>query len=266
MSEEKPIELEPGPAAVRGYLYRAANLLARALQDRAKANGGSIGVSEIGEVLESFKRPDSPVVGAICQAAWNDCGAIFESEGRGEDRKAPFLRLMVWPFAHLLPEHGSRDGAGGTLSRRIIPGYMAALEDMVGPVLFGRQQERSHELVRTMRTARGGAFRWEDVYEDRHSGDIVDDMLVHLAGEFEDFDRQRDWFIGLVNDAMPLPTNGSGHAVALDDDGFELLMKALYSHLAQALETPEGEARLVERYGAAAVKNVIALLLELDGS
>jgi hypothetical protein len=266
MSEEKSIQLEPGPAAVRGYLYRTANLLARELRDRAKADGGSIGISEIGEVLALFKRPDSPVLGAICQAAWNDCGAIFESEGRGEDRKAPLLRLMVWPFAHLLPEHGSRDGAGRTMSRRIIPGYMAALEDMVGPVFFGRQQERSRELVRTMRNARGGAFRWEDVYDDRQSRDIVDDMLVHLAGEFEDFDPQRDWFIGLVNDAMPLPTNGAGHAVALDDDGFASLMKALYSHLAQALATREGEARLIERHGAAAVKNVLALLAELDGS
>jgi len=266
MSEETTVELEPGPAAVRGYLYRTANLLARELRDRAKANGGSIGIGEIGEVLESFKRPDSPVLGAICRAAWDDCGAIFESEGRGEDRKAPLLRLMVWPFAHLLPEHGGRDGAGGTLSRRIIPGYMAALEDMVGPVFFGRQQERSRELVRATRNARGGAFRWEDVYNDRHSQDIVNDVLVHLAGEFGDFDPQRDWFIGLVNDAMPLPTNGSGHAVALDDDGFTVLMKALYSRLAEALATHEGEARLLERHGAAAVEKVVALLVELNGS
>jgi hypothetical protein len=264
MTDEKSIELEPGPAAVRGYLYRTANLLAREMRSRARASGGSIGIVEIDEVLGSFKQPDSTVLGAICQAAWDDCGAIFESEGRGEDRKAPFLRLMVWPFAHLLPEHGGRDGAGGILSRRIIPGYMAALEDMVGPVVFGRQQERSRELVRTTRHARGGAFRWEDVYEDRHSRDIVDDMLVHLAGEFGDFEQQRDWFIGLVNDAMPLPTNGSGHAVALDDDGFASLMKALYSNLAQVLATSEGEARLIERHGPVAVKNVLALLAELD--
>ena len=266
MTEEKPIELDPGPTAVRGYLYRTANLLARAMRERARANGGSISIDEIGDVLESFKRADSPVLGAICQAAWDDCGAIFESEGRGEDRKAPFLRLMVAPFAHLLPEHGNRDGPGGILSRRIIPGYMAALEDIVGPVFFGRQQERSRDLVRATRTARGGAFRWEDVCEDRHSQDIVDDTLVHLAGEFGDFDQQRDWFIGLVNDAMPLPTNGSGHAVALDDSGFSLLMTALYANLAQAIGTPDDEARLLERHGAAAMDKVRALLTELDQS
>lgn len=263
MDNDSANELEPGPAAVRGYVNRALNLLARDLQDRANAGSGSIGAEEIGAVLDSFRRADSPVLAAICQAAWDDCGAIFEKEGRGEDRKAPFQRLMVRPFAHLLPEHGDRDGGEATLSRRIIPGYMAALEDLVGPVFFGRQQERTRELVRSARSARGGGFRWEDVYADPHSQDIVDDTLVHLAAEFMDFEPQRDWFIGLVNDAMPLPTNGSGYAVALDDEGFGMLMRALYSRLARALSKPDGEARIVDRHGARAVRNIRALLAQL---
>jgi len=263
MSKDTPNELEPGPAAVRGYLNRALNLLARDMRDRANAGGGTIGVEEIEAILGSFKRADSPVLAAICQAVWDDCGAIFEKEGRGEDRKTPFQRLMVRPFAHLLPEHGDRDGAAGTLSRRIIPGYMAALEDLIGPVFFGRQQERTRELVRAARNARGGAFRWEDLYADRHSQDIVDDTLVQLAAEFADFESQRDWFIGLVNDAMPLPTNGSGYAVALDDEGFGMLMRALYSRLARALSKPDGEARIAGRYGATAAGTIRALLARL---
>lgn len=266
MKEDKSAELLPGPAVVRGYVYRALNLLARAMEEQAKENGGSIGAAGIGDVLADFKRPDSTVLGAICDAAWEDCGAIFDSEGRAEDRKAPFQRLMVWPFSHLLPKRGGRDGEEGTISRRIIPGYMAAIEDMVGPMLFGRQLERSRELVRAARNTRGGAFRWEDVYEDRHSQGIVDDVLVTLAGEFGEFEEQRDWFIGLVNDAMPLPTNGSGHTIALDDDGFTAIMKALYANLSQQLVLPGGEARLLERHGATAVKQVIALLMELDES
>lgn len=266
MNNDNTSQPEPGPAAVRGYVYRALNLLAREMRDRANASGGTIGADQIAAVLESFKRHDSPVLAAICQAAWDDCGAIFESEGRGEDRKAPFQRLMVWPFAHLLPEHGNRDGTGRVLSRRVIPGYMAAVEDLVGPVFIGRQQERTRELVRAARNARGGAFLWEDVYADRHGQDIVDDVLVHLAAEFTDFEQQRDWFIGLVNDAMPLPTNGCGHAVALDDEGFDMLMQALYSRLARALSTEKGEARLTERHSAPAIANVRALLANLGSA
>lgn len=266
MNEENPVELEPGPAVVRGYLYRALNLLVRAMEERAKENGGTIDTAGIGDVLKAFKQPDSVVLGAICDAAWEDCGVIFDSEGRAEDRKASFQRLMVWPFAHLLPKKGSRDGEAGSISRRIIPGYMAAIEDMVGPMLFGRQLERSRELVRTTRITRGGAFRWEDVYDDRHSQIIVDDVLVGLAGVFGDFEEQRDWFIGLVNDAMPLPTNGIGHSIALDDEGFTAIMRALYAHLSNQLGRREGEALLLERHGATAVKQVIQLLMELDES
>lgn len=265
MSEETATELEPGPATVRGYLNRVANLLARDMRDRARQSGGSISDAEIDEVLAAFRRTGAPVLQAICQAVWADCGAILESEGRRENRKAPFQRLMVWPFAHLLPEYGEPDGGPGRLSRRIIPGYMAALEDMVGPVIFGRHQERSRELVRATRHARGGAFRWEDVYRDPHGMDIVDDVLVSLASEFEDFERQRDWFIGLVNDAMPLPAAGLDHPIALDDDGFTALMKALYWRLGPALASPDGRTRLVERHGNAAVEKTAALLARLDG-
>jgi hypothetical protein len=41
-------------------------------------------------------------------------------------------------------------------------------------------------------------------------------------------------------------------------------MRALYAHLARALGTREGEARLLERHGAPAIKQVLALLDELD--
>lgn len=264
MSEKTATELDTGPAVVRGYLNRVANLLARDMRDRAQEGGGSVGAADIDAVLAAFKRPDSPVLQAICDAVWEDCSAILESEGRREHRKTPFRRLMVWPFAHLLPDYGDPDGAPGTLSRRIIPGYMAALEDLVGPVVFGRQQERSRELVRAKRHARGGAFRWEEIVQDPHGMDIVDDMLVVLAGEFDDFERQRDWFIGLVNDAMPLPAAGSDHPIAFDDEGFGALMKALYSRLARSLATPEGKTRLLERHGEDAVEKTVALLARLD--
>lgn len=266
MSDDDKTELQQGPAVVRGYVYRALNLLAREMKEAARESGGAIGEDRIDEVLDSFRRADSPVLSAICLAAWDDCGAIFEIEGRGEDRKAPFHRLLVWPFDYLLPEQGNRDGGAGTISRRVIPGYLAAVEDLVGPVLFGRQQERCHELVRSTRAAKGGAFRWEDVYTDRLSQIIIDDMAVHLATEFEDFDAQRDWFIGLVNDAMPLPTNGSGHTVALDDDGFKTIMQALFAHLAREVSTREGMNRLLERHGATTVKQVQDFLQALDES
>lgn len=257
-------ELDPGAAIVRGFLYRALEIMARDLQERAAEGGGSLDASAIAVSLADMKNPKSPVMGAICRAAWQECERLFESESRKEDRKAPFERLMVWPFAHLLPAGGNRDGEGETISRRIIPGYMAAIEDIIGPVAFGRNQERCRELVQGIRNKRGGAFSWDDVYADPMARAIVDDVLVALAMEFQEFDDQRDWFIGLVNDAMPMPTNGSGHPTALEDESFAAIMRALFRDLADRLDSEETRALVVARYDRAMVARVETLLEELE--
>ena len=138
MSDEKhEMELDPGAAIVRGFMYRALEIMARDLQERAAEADGALDGDAVAASLAGMKDPKSPVMGAICRAAWQECESLFESEARKEDRKAPFERLMVWPFAHLLPAGGNRDGGEETISRRIIPGYLAAIEDLVGPVVFG---------------------------------------------------------------------------------------------------------------------------------
>lgn len=266
MSDHDGTEPAPGPAVIRGYLYRAMDLLARELLARAEAAGGRLAADDVGAALEAVRRPDSPTLAAVCRAAWEECGLVYDSEGRGDDRKAAFERLMVWPFAHLLPEGGQRDGGVRTISRRVIPGYLAAVEDMIGPLLYGRHQERCRELVRTTRRTRGGAFRWDDVYGDPTSQTIVNDVAMRLVEEFDDFEAQRDWFIGLVNDAMPLPTNGYGHTVALDDEGFTAIMTALFRDLMRRLQSARERAALVERYSALAVKRLEAIAGILMGS
>lgn len=115
-----------------------------------------------------------------------------------------------------------------------------------------------------IRNKRGGAFTWDDVYADPMARVIVDDVLVALAMEFQEFEEQRDWFVGLVNDAMPLPTNGSGHATALDDEGFAAIMHALYDDLARRLETEDGAALVAARFSRPAVNQVLAFLEELE--
>lgn len=264
MTDRPTTELDPGPAIIRAYLHRALAVFMRELRTRADAGGGRLGEADIEEAARAFKQPDSPTLAAICRAAWKDCGLLYDAEDRGEDRKASFERLLVWPFAHLLPRSGNGNAGGQSISRHVIPGYLAAIEDLIGPLLFGRHQERCRELVRSTRSARGGAFHWDDVYADPTSQLIVDDVLVLVAQEFADFDEQRDWFIGLVNDAMPAPTNGSGHAAALDDEGFALIMNALFAHLAQDLRSKAGRARLVERHGEPAVERLRAFIGNLE--
>lgn len=264
MSDDKHgKELDPGTAIVRGFILRALDIMARDLRDRAGRTGRALDGDDVAASLAALKDPKSPVMGAICRAAWQECERLFESEARKEDRKAALERLLVSPFAHLLPAGGNRDGEGDAISRRVIPGFIAAVEDMIGPVAFGRQQERCRELVQGIRNKRGGAFTWDDVYAEPMARAIVDDILIALAMEFGEFEAQRDWFIGLVNDAMPLPTNGSGHSNTLDDEGFAAIMRALYADIVRRLGTEDGRALIAARFGLPAVDRIHALMDDL---
>lgn len=263
MTDEKPADLERGPASVRTYLYRALDLLSRDLRERAERNGGLLSTVEIDVAVDAFKRAQAAAIGGICRAAWDECGVLFDAEQRGEDRKSAFERLLVRPFEHLLAE-GTGSEPGTSLSRRIVPGYLAAVQELTGPIVFGRHQERCKDLVRLVRDARGNAFTWDDVYADSASTDIVNDILADVAVHFGEFEKQRERFIRMVNNAMPASGNGTGAAHGFSGEDFSLMMSALYASLSDKMVTREGEEREIERYGAAKFERVKALLEALD--
>ncbi len=264
MADNDSTELERGPASIRAFILRALELLARDLLEKADRNGGLLNTSEIDAAAEEFKRSHAAAIGGISAAAWEECGVIFDSEQRGEDRKSSFERLMVRPFEHLLPPVGEPGEPGKTISRRVIQGYLAAMLEMIGPMIFGRHQERCRELVRIVRGARGAAFSWDDVYADTASQGIVDDIMADVAQQFTDFKKQRDRFIGLVNDAMPASGNGTGAGKVFDKKDFSALMKALYASLGKEISAAGGEDRLSERYGAEKLARIKGFLGELD--
>ena len=136
--------------------------------------------------------------------------------------------------------------------------------EIIGPMVFGRHQERCRELVRIVRGARGAAFSWDDVYADTASQGIVDDIMADVAQQFTDFKKQRDRFIGLVNDAMPASGNGTGAGKPFDKKDFSALMKALYASLGKEFSATGGEDRLSERYGAEKLARIKGFLGELD--
>ncbi len=260
MSDESNADLGPGPASIRTFMLRAIDLIGEELRGRAAKDGGKIGADEIGRTIERFRRERSPAMDTLCRTAWTECGIVFDQEQRGEDRKAPFERLMVWPIEHLLPQGGETDGAPGNLSRRIIPGYLNVIETLIGPMDFGRYQERCRELVRIVRAASGRSFRWDQVYADPGAAHIIDDVLVHIAREFEDFDHRRDAFIKTVNAGIGAPRNGSGHKTGFGPFEFALVMNALYTRLERQMANGGERAQLRERHGEAALEHLATLL------
>lgn len=250
MSDTETVELDSGPAVIRAHLYRTLDLLSHDLQRRAKKNGGQLTTGDIDAAMRDFRRSGSGTLAAISRSAWLECGIVFAEQPPDEERKAAFERLMVWPFEDLLPAGGKADGKDAKLSRRFIPGYLAAIQDLIDPVMFGRFQERCRELVREIRDRKGRAFQWSNVTADPAARQAVNDVLVQMANGFETFDEQREAFIEIVNGAIVSKRNGAGTASRFDKAKFRMMMTALYGDLVGTLETTEGEAGMIARYGA----------------
>lgn len=256
--------LGPGPKRVRSLSDILLRRLADHLQARAHRAGGTLDSEQIRQAIEHFQSQTGEEANDFYRTAWNQCLSVIDEVRRDGGRRMPFERLMVKPISHLLPTAPEPVPPGQGLSRRIIPGYLAALQQMLGPVLVDQYQSRSRELVRIIQTARGTDFDWEDVYGDPTSHVIVNDVLVHVSKHFADLPRRRTWLIDIVNSHMPLGEDEVERKHSFGEAEFRLLIDALFAPLRREMETGDGARRLRDRYGAVACEFLTDLFSDLD--
>jgi len=257
-------ELGPGPTRLKSLAQILLERVADHLCDAAVTCGGKLDPPAIQASLDEFHRRADPDITDFYRTGWNECLAVIDEVRRESSRRMPFERLMVKPFAPHLPAAHHTVELGRGLSRRIIPGFLSALQQMLGPILLEQYQDRCRELVRIIQTARGNDFDWEDVYADPTSQVIVNDVLVHISKHFVEFDRRRTWLIGVIATEMPLGENTVERDWSFREDEFNLLMEALFKPLRNQMESGIGRPRIKERYGTIACDMLVNLFAELD--
>ena len=62
-----------------------------------------------------------------------------EKELWDQTRRRPFGRMRVKRFSHLFPSEGDLVSGSEYLSRRVLPGFFAAIEMMTGPEMFEKR-------------------------------------------------------------------------------------------------------------------------------
>ena len=263
MDDDGP-ELGPGPTRLKSLAQILLERIADHLCNAAAENGGKLDPAGIQDSLDEFRRRADPDIIDFYRTGWNECLAVIEEVRRESSRRMPFERLMVKPFSDLLPAVHQPVEAGKGLSRRVVPGFLSALQQMLGPVLLEQYQNRCRELVRIIQTARGNDFEWSDVYTDPTSRVIVNDVLVHVSKHFTDFRRRRTWLIGVIAAEMPLGEDTVERGWCFRESEFHLLMTALFKPLRKQMETGEGRQRIKDRYGTVACELLADLFAELD--
>lgn len=250
MVDEYLTGLGPGPTRLKTLTQIVLDRIAEHLETEAESQGGSLNGPQLRAAIQSFLESSDDDAQEFYRAGWDECLSVIDEVRRDTSRRMPFERLMVKPVAHLLPAAHKPVIPGKELSRRVVPGFLSALHQMLGPVLLEQYQSRCRELVRIIETARGRDFEWADVHTDPTSQVIVNDVLVHISKHFSNFERRKTWMMGIVTSQMSLGEDETERAWIFGDAEFAMLMEALFRTLRNEMDSPEGKQRIQDRYGA----------------
>ncbi|MGE4219603.1 MAG: hypothetical protein AB7G39_09175 [Alphaproteobacteria bacterium] len=257
--------LAAGPARVQMLVHRGIDLMIASMRSRAQSSdGGRLSFTEMRDTVTRFKSKPPQNVLHFYEEAWEEIERIVEAQRWDKERKYPFERLVVHYFVHLLPERGQPAMPGRQLSRGIIPGFVQALQQLVGPDLFETYEERCRELVERVREEQGDAFTWDHVYADSSSQLIVNDVLVLIARHFSNLRRRRQWMMDLIDNGMKRRRDPGEKDWFFGEAEFHMLMDSMYRILKRAMQAQQGRQVLEKRYGAAAIEGLDDMLFHLD--
>lgn len=251
-----------GPQCCRTVGSTMVGHFATRLEVEAAKAGGSLTAAQIRAVAQHFVEAEQSRFKAYYQRAWDDCTRERDALRWEGERDQPFERILMRRFAHLFPPRSGDEGGEGILSRRMIPGFHAAIDKIIGPTLFEQCRQRSAALV-ARHTAPNGHHDWRAIHADPEAARLIDDVLMAVALSFADFRKRRAWFLDLVNTRLgPARSGARDERWRLSDAAFAALMRALFADLgAMAHADPAG---IKGRWGDGAHDALCRFILHLE--
>lgn len=256
--------LGPGQEQLADTISEVLELFIDSAKSAAAKKGGTVQPEDLEALYIPIRDRTDPRFTDFIRSRWEELQKIAEENIWHHQRNYPLERMIVQRFEHLFPAPGEPPEAGKTLSRRVVPAFLTALQQMIGNDLFHDYEERSRQVVETIRARKGDKFDWELVYGDPHANLLALDIIVFIARYFEDVPRRRRWMQDVFAKAMPADRAGRETEWSFDDASFHLLMRALYTELRVGLEDAETAASLERRYGGENMDTVRSVIAALD--
>jgi len=262
-SENKKPDFGIGPGTLARIIRSSLDAMESKLRDHAAGNDGNVPLSALRSIRQSVDPDVSDEMHQIVISGWHDLTEAAQREHKESKRKFPLERLIVQRFDHLLAPHGRAPIQGQTLSRRVIPAFIAALQQMVGPELYQEYEDRCQAIVDATRDRMGDTFAWSIVYADLSAHVLVTDILVYIARYFDDIERRRHWMEDFFERVMPHGKTKEEQQWMFAAFEFHMLIDALYQDLQRGLSDPHYAARLKKRYGDANLDYVEMMLANM---
>jgi hypothetical protein len=261
MADDSSANSEYGPGKFRAIFEQGLDFAVDRLLRRAESQGGNLSASDVREELQRFKADPGEDTTAFFNDAWRECTFAVERLRWDKERRYPFERLMVNTFVHLLPTGDQVPVQGEHLSRRIIPGFVVAMLQMLGEELSDKYEDFCRTMVSRMKAQHGNAFNWEMVHDEPDAAEVVSEVLITICHHFIDLKKRRRWLTDVINGNMGAPT--AAQDIPFEDMECHRLIAAMYQPLRDAMNTPEGEERITERYGRDKARMLRAVFAEI---
>ena len=184
-------------------------------------------------------------------------------------RTRPFERMLIQRFCHLFPSEGELDKGNGLISRRLIPGFLKTMEQMVGFEQCERFRRDTKDLITRLKNDDEDHFRWYDIYDNRTANGLVDEALATAALTFDAFEKRITWLLFSVNAQLVTAEYFAfeGETVnswKLDRLGLIAMLDALYAPLAKQAKKAAGRTEIERRYGMRAAAAIGHLLMRIE--
>lgn len=275
MSQPKPANAGPEKASAGGesvvcenIAFTAVDLLVEWLVAQAQQTPQGLNADSIRAVAQHFKQKGAAQSGIDFDAQFDRCMREREQEIWDQTRKNAFQRLLIKRISSLFPREGAMDPAKGMVSRRIIPGFLAALEMMAGKDMFEQCRVNLQDMVRAKRRQSKGTFQWRSMYEDSPANQCIDDVLVATVPYFRDLAHRIEWLHEVIEAQLAPPEDYAfeGELVyewELKREHVAHIVKLLFYSLNEKVRRPRAQEFLKERYGETSVQALGALVSRL---
>ncbi len=263
-SDDDMTDLGIGSGTLARIIGTSLDMLESRLRDHAAANDGTVPLNALRQIRESVDPQVNREMRALIRNGWHDMRQAARREHIENKRRHPLERLIIQRFDYLLAPHGHPPIQRRTMSRRIIPAFISALQQMIGPELYEEYEKRCQDIVDAARNRMGDSFAWSVVYADAGAHVLVTDILVYIARYFDDIEHRQHWMEEYFESVMVKGETEEERRWAFEATEFYLLLDALYHDLQRGTTDPHYAERLKKRYGDANLAHVWTLIDNID--
>ena len=237
------------------------------LTAEAERRGGSLSVDDIRALGVEFEKK-TEALQAVFEKSFEAYVRIRERAVWNQARQYPFDRLIVKKFEPLFAGEGGRSLRDGALSRRMLPGFLLAMNLMLGDDVIEEYQARCRAIIERLQKKSGEAFEWDEAYDDPESDRVTLDAVAAMASYFGNLEKRTAWFLGIINDHLAPPDAGREGEDAADwqftEGAFHQFLNALFSDVRQTMATEGGRLAITKSHGGEACAALWDILEDLE--